>query len=73
MSTNWNDTYEPNSVIAVRFARSTDATRKIPNRISGCRTRSSRTTNAASSTPSITNPRTVGSEPQPAPGAETTV
>jgi hypothetical protein len=70
---NWKLTYDPNSATALMFARATQPCRRIPNLISGCRTRNSITANAASTAADPTSPPIVCSEPQPTPGAETTV
>ena len=70
---NWNPTHEPNSAIAARFARTSGPERRMPRRINGDRVRSSRRTNAASSTPAAANDTRVLGEIQPTDGASTSV
>ena len=70
---NWKLRYEPNSATMLRFARTIAPMRRMPSRISGCRTRRSVTTNPASSATATAAEPSVRGLSQPRPGAETTV
>ena len=70
---NWKLKYEPNNPTALRFARATQPSLRMLNLIKGRLTRFSIRAKAASTAAEATNPAIVATDPQPFPGAATSV
>lgn len=70
---NWKLRYEPNNATMLRLARTIEPIRRMPSRISGCRTLFSVTKKATSRAAARTTDPSVTGSSQPRSGAETTV